>query len=115
MSRNFILVFYFQLFFVNSLRESSYKRKRGGAQRCSGSLGTISTCVFFCLQFLVVVVVVVVLGTLFFTNAIIFKNLHEFNVCVGFGWAVEIDLRVNHFFSCHLPLEWFVGPGLFFH
>lgn len=45
-----------------------------------------------------------------------FKNLYKFNMCVGFGWAVEIDLRVNHFsLFLRSPLEWFVGPGPFFH
>lgn len=112
---NFSPAFYSQLFFSSNLRESRC-RSAGRPSVLCGLTGSRDPTSFFLVP--IHNFFYFVLGTLFFINPFsnFFFNLYKFNVCVGFGWAVEIDLRVNHF-SLFLPspLEWFVGPGPFFH
>lgn len=98
-TRNFSLHFCFQRFFSINLRGPRCKEE--GAPRCSSSLGAKFPLPFFLTPYLFICswrpLLHPPIQQFFFK-----KILYKFNVCVGFGWAVEIDLRINHF-SLFLP------------
>lgn len=100
-TRNFSLHFIFNVSFQSISEDPGVEEE--GAPRCSSSPGAEFPLPFFLTP--LSLFFLFVLGGLFFINP--FNNfkknfLYKFNVCVGFGWAVEIDLRVNHF-SLFLP------------
>lgn len=113
-TRNFSLHFCFQRFFSINLRGPRCKEE--GAPRCSSSLGAKFPLPFFLTPYLFICswrpLLHPPIQQFFF-----FKKFYTNSMCVwvlGGLWKLIYE-STTFLFSCHLPLEWFVGPGLFFH
>lgn len=100
-TRNLSLHFIFNVSFQSISEDPGVEEE--GAPRCSSSLGAEFPLPFFLtpLSFFFICSWRPLLHQPIQQFLKIFF-LYKFNVCVGFGWAVEIDLRVNHF-SLFLP------------